>query len=166
MSKEQKLNLSFDFIVDDYTNVNVRALPGVDVVSPFHDLRVFKDESMEEVYSNYVIERLPLTLHAQALKEWWRILKPGGKLFIFCPDGNLITKNYVNNLIDVVKFSQLLFGNDKYAESLHRCAFDLPRLVHLCTFGGFEFVKEAKRPNAYEYELGVECKKPETKYPY
>jgi len=173
MSEEKikKVNLTFEDLLDDYTNVSVRAAPGADVVvGSFYDLRVFEDESIEEICSNYIINCLPVNLHMVAIKEWWRILKPGGKLFVFCPDGNLISKNYVDGLINIIEFNKLLFQNNNqnsiYAEYVPRCAFDLPRLVFLCTFYGFEFEQTAKRPNAYKYELGIECKKIETKYPY
>jgi len=166
VKKLQKLNLSFDDFSEEYVNIGIRSVPGVDIISSFHDLRFFEDECVEEVRASYVIERLPLNLHEAAVREWRRILKPGGKLFIYCPDGGLIAKNYVNGLIDVVEFSKLLFGKDTYAENIHRCVFDLPRLVKLCTFCGFQFESEAKRPYGYEYELGIECKKPEIKYPY
>jgi ubiquinone/menaquinone biosynthesis C-methylase UbiE len=166
VEKLGKINLSFDDFPEDYVNVNVRPSAEINVVSSFHDLRIFEDECAEELRASYVIERLPLNLHETAVKEWRRVLKPGGKLFIYCPDGNLIVKNYINGLIDVVEFSKLLFGKDTYAENIHRCVFDLPRLVKLCTFCGFEFEGESKRPYGYEYELGVLCKKAEIKYPY
>jgi len=166
LEKLRKLNLSFDDFLEDYVNVGVRFLPGVDITNSFHDLRIFENECVEELRASYVLERLPLDLQETAIKEWKRVLSPGGKLFIYCPDGRLITKNYVDGLIDVVEFSKLLFGENTYAENLHRCVFDLPRLVKLCTFCGFQFESEAKRPYGYEYELGIECKKLEIKYPY
>lgn len=166
LEKFKKLNLSFDDLLEDYVNVNVRSLPGTDVVNSFHDLRIFGNECVEEVRASYLLERLPLDLHEVAIKEWLRVLKPGGKLFIYCPDGRLIIKNYVDGLIDIVKFNKLLFEKDTYAENLNRYVFDLPKLVKLCTFCGFQFEGESKRPYGYEYELGIECKKPEIKYPY
>jgi predicted SAM-dependent methyltransferase len=44
----------------------------------------FKDDTLDFVYSSHVLEDFPDT--AEILREWLRVLKPGGRLVIFCPD--------------------------------------------------------------------------------
>ena len=57
------------------------ALP-VDIVAPGDDLPV-ADESQDFVISSHVIEHFfdPI----RAIKEWWRVIKPGGYIFIIAP---------------------------------------------------------------------------------
>ena len=62
-------------------NLDIRELPGVQVV---HDLNVFpypfKDGEFDFVKAEDVIEHIPDAI--QMVKECWRILKPGGVLWI------------------------------------------------------------------------------------
>jgi predicted SAM-dependent methyltransferase len=44
----------------------------------------FRDESLDFVYSSHLLEDYPET--TAVLREWLRVLKPGGRLIIYCPD--------------------------------------------------------------------------------
>jgi glycosyltransferase involved in cell wall biosynthesis len=57
------------------------ALP-VDIVSPGDQLP-FEDSSVDFVISSHVIEHFPDPI--KALKEWYRVVKPGGYLYIIAP---------------------------------------------------------------------------------
>lgn len=48
------------------------------------NLTCFRDTSLDYVYSSHLLEDFENT--ATALKEWFRVLKPGGKLDLFLPD--------------------------------------------------------------------------------
>lgn len=48
------------------------------------DLRWFRDGVLDYVYSSHLLEDFADT--EGVLREWWRVLKPGGRLIIFCPD--------------------------------------------------------------------------------
>lgn len=71
--------------VDNYTET---ALFGIqmkpDVVANVVDLKVFGSASMDWVFSSHVLEHI--SDYAAALKEWWRVLKPGGHLILYLPD--------------------------------------------------------------------------------
>lgn len=53
-----------------------------------HDATVleYPDESVDEVYASHVLEHLDRGDSEKALKEWWRVLKPGGRMRIAVPD--------------------------------------------------------------------------------
>lgn len=59
----------------------------VDIVAPGDDLP-FNDASVDYVISSHVIEHFfdPI----KALKEWWRVVRPGGFVFIICPKPDAI----------------------------------------------------------------------------
>lgn len=44
----------------------------------------FRDETLDFVFSSHLLEDFEDT--ATVLREWLRVLKPGGRLVIFCPD--------------------------------------------------------------------------------
>jgi len=48
------------------------------------DLYWFRDGVLDFLYSSHLLEDFPDT--ASVLKEWLRVLKPQGRLVIFCPD--------------------------------------------------------------------------------
>lgn len=80
-----------------YTNVDFRALPGVDVV---HDLTVFPwpfpDESAEEILLLDVLEHFPYRLTPLILMECFRILIPSeladAHLIVQVPDARHLTR--------------------------------------------------------------------------
>lgn len=46
----------------------------------------FKDECLDYIYSSHLLEDFPREQQKDVLREWLRVLKPGGKLIIFCPN--------------------------------------------------------------------------------
>ena len=44
----------------------------------------FRDGVLDYVYSSHLLEDFQDT--ESVLREWWRVIKPGGRLIIFCPD--------------------------------------------------------------------------------
>jgi predicted SAM-dependent methyltransferase len=67
-----------------YSTCDVRDIEGVDYVCEAHDLP-FEDQSVDEVYSRHLVEHLTFREFLTTLKEWNRVLKPGGSIYIVCP---------------------------------------------------------------------------------
>jgi SAM-dependent methyltransferase len=88
-----KLNLGCgDKIIEGYINVDVvssRAGKKPDVICDLHNLSVFESNSVDEILSVHVIEHFWQWEVVDILNEWKRVLKPGGKMIIECP--NLIS---------------------------------------------------------------------------
>ena len=88
-----RLNLGCgDKILPGY--VNVDAAPGrggktPDVVCDLRDLAVFPTAVADEVMAIHVVEHFWRWEIATVLKEWTRLLKPGGRMVVECP--NLLT---------------------------------------------------------------------------
>ena len=116
--KEVKLNLGgaekregggASPLLEGFTNVDIRDLPGVDIVHDITNLPMFEDASVDEIRVSHAIEHLSPDKIMNALQEWYRILKPGGLLRIYCPDAHKLTQDYVSGRIDCEKFSYQLF---------------------------------------------------------
>jgi SAM-dependent methyltransferase len=88
--KNIKLNLGCgDKILDGYINVDVaneRAGKQPDIVCDIRKLSVFEDDYCEEILSVHVFEHFWRWEVENILKEWMRVLKPGGKLILECPN--------------------------------------------------------------------------------
>ena len=55
----------------------------------------FKDNTFDLIYASHVLEHIPWYMTEQVLKEWVRVLKPGGWLEVWVPDGLKICKTLV-----------------------------------------------------------------------
>jgi predicted SAM-dependent methyltransferase len=84
-------------------------------------LHWFRDGVLDYVYSSHLLEDFPDT--AAVLKEWLRVLKPGGRLIIFCPDeqtyrehcrktGQTYNENHKHVDFSLQKVKQILLGID------------------------------------------------------
>jgi len=85
-----KLNLGCgDKILPGYVNVDVaesRAGERPDVLCDLHRLTPFEDDSVDEILSVHVVEHFWRWEVADVLKEWIRVLKPGGLMILECPN--------------------------------------------------------------------------------
>jgi ubiquinone/menaquinone biosynthesis C-methylase UbiE len=64
--------------------------------APAHDLP-YKDGEVDEVFTSHMIEHLPPPELGPALVEWHRVLKPGGRLVIRCPNFELYVKEFLES---------------------------------------------------------------------
>ena len=92
-NKPMKLNLGCgDKILPGYVNIDVvdtRHANKPDVVCDLHKLDPFEDNSVDEILAVHVVEHFWRWEVVALLEEWVRVLKPGGKLILECP--NLIS---------------------------------------------------------------------------
>ena len=152
--------------LEGFTHIDIRNLPGVDIVHDITNLPMFEDDSVDEIRVSHAIEHISPDKIIKALQEWYRILKSEGLLRIYCPDAYKLAQDYVSGKIDCEKFSYQLFGAQEYEENLHRLAIDGERLGKMVTEAGFEIIGRDPRPNAYPWDLGIQCKKISKIYPY
>ena len=87
-----RLNLGCGHLaLADYVNVDMRELPGVDVVAAIDDLP-FDDGSVREIHSAHVLEHFAEEeLHRRLLPYWLSQLEPGGEFRGIVPVGLSVT---------------------------------------------------------------------------
>jgi hypothetical protein len=85
-----RLNLGCgDKILPGYVNVDVaasRAGRSPDVLCDLHELTPFDTASADEVLAVHVVEHFWRWEVVDVLKEWARVLKPGGRMILECPN--------------------------------------------------------------------------------
>jgi hypothetical protein len=93
MDAPVRLNLGCgDKILPGYVNVDIapsRAGQRPDVLCDLHRLEPFADAAADEVMAIHVVEHFWRWEVADVLREWLRVLKPGGRMILECP--NLLT---------------------------------------------------------------------------
>lgn len=154
-----KLNLGCGAeILKGYINVDIRKVLGCNLIADVTKLAI-RDRTIDEIRASHVIEHVPKAMLPKVIKEWNRVLKMGGALNVYCPNARKVAQDYMEGLIDCMKFSRLLFGSQAHPEDLHYTSFDKERLEELFCASGFEVIGREPRLNSYRYDLGIQLRK-------
>jgi predicted SAM-dependent methyltransferase len=106
------------------------------------DLKWFRDGVLDYLYSSHVLEDFQDT--EQVLREWLRVLKPGGKLIIFCPDEQVYREHCKNT-------------GQSYNTCHVHADFSLGFVKNvLSKIGGVRVVHEIALVDIYSWDLVVE----------
>ena len=78
--------------IENFETLNIVGGPNVDYVYDAAKQLPFKDRAFDLIYASHILEHIPWYQTKQVLKEWARIIKPGGSLEVWVPDGHKICK--------------------------------------------------------------------------
>jgi len=82
--------------IQGFETLNIKWNKSVDYVADASKPLPFSDNTFEIVYASHILEHVPWYNLEDTLREWTRILKPGGQLEIWVPDGLKICKALVD----------------------------------------------------------------------
>lgn len=163
-----KLNLgSADLLIPGYKSVdlyNDRADYKMDVLN-----LGFEDNTADEILASHLFEHLSPHYAVPALKEWRRVLKPGGKLIMEMPDFEklcirfLKEKDYYQKLILLnAVFAPSDIVNGKPIEgSNHLWGWWPESMSHHLTWAGFVNIRFSEQQIIHDYDnFRVEAQKP------
>jgi SAM-dependent methyltransferase len=88
----------FDFI---YLDINPDRNP--DIIADAGILPV-KDETYEAVFASHVLEHLNPRKYDNVLKEWYRVLKPGGEMLVKVPNLTLVAERIMQGMVEGVVY--------------------------------------------------------------
>ncbi len=98
---------------------------------------------MEAIYASNILEHWPIAKTVDVLKEWNRVLKKGGKLYISVPDFDAAVKLYQKvGLVKWVKYH--LWGDQKHALNYHYICFTFASLAKDLSDAGFMDIQKVK----------------------
>ena len=142
-----KLNLGcWKRDIPGFINIDICDMPHIHYKRNIDDLSIFEDEIVKLVYASHVFEYFDRAKGAEVLKEWFRVLAPGGVLRIAVPDFEAIVKIY-RKCKDIQKTLGLLYGKmeietDKGKEVLyHKTVYDFDSLKQILEEAGFVNVR-------------------------
>jgi predicted SAM-dependent methyltransferase len=149
----RKLHIGGQLKLPDWEVLNIQPGPCVDHIGDAKDLSQFGDETFDELYASHVVEHFDYNGPLQkAFKEWYRVLKPEGKLYISVPDMDvlcqLFRKRKELDLQSRFQIMRMMFGGHIDPYDYHYVGLDFEILT--------AFLSEAKFRNPKQVEeLGV-----------
>jgi SAM-dependent methyltransferase len=104
------IRLDHRLVVRPHVAADVRVLP-------------FKDKVFETVYASHVLEHFHYRETDAILREWLRVLRPGGEFQLFVPNLEWCLLQLVNGVEDYENVQHSLYGRQEYPSDVHRTGF-------------------------------------------
>jgi hypothetical protein len=162
---ELRVNLGAGHLpVEGYVNVDMRELPGIDVVATVDGLP-FEPGSLTEVFSAHTLEHFPLEeLRRKLLPYWFELLRPAGTFRAVVPDLEAMIAAYEKGATSFETLRSVAYGGQEYEGDFHFTGFSPTSLVELLTEAGFENAEVIAhaRPNGDCLECEVSARRPVT----
>jgi predicted SAM-dependent methyltransferase len=90
-------------------HVDLLALPDIEVRCAI-DRLPFANGSIEALRANHVLEHQSYELISPTLREWARVLRPGGRIDIGVPDARFVATQWVRGEIDTAEANHWILG--------------------------------------------------------
>lgn len=125
--------------IPGFTHVDIADAPHIDYRCLADDLAPFEDNSVSLIYASHILEHFCRNEVAVVLKEWHRVLMPGGTLRIAVPDFAAVVEMYEQEGLRDGKSGLvgLVCGGQKNEYDFHKIIFDEPFLTFLLLNAGF-----------------------------
>jgi glycosyltransferase involved in cell wall biosynthesis len=129
--KNKSLNLGCgNKRLSNYVNVDIVKNENVDEVFQLYDIP-YQDNSISSINCEHALEHVSFERVRQAIKEWMRVLKPGGELLLYLPDLEECARKYltadnsrtVNYIPEKEWFRATIFGiqrNENGSDTEHQ----------------------------------------------
>lgn len=99
----------------------------------------FPDDFVDEINLFHVIEHIQEKKHLPLLKEFFRVLKNNGSVYISYPEFVVCARNYINNVQGIRDFwKATIFGRQLYPSDYHVTLMDSRGFYNLLDDAGFK----------------------------
>lgn len=138
---QRRLHIGGEIQQAGWEVLNAVASPAVEHVGRANDLSRFSDGIFVEIYASHVLEHLDFKDEMQAaLAEWYRVLAPGGTLYVSVPDLAVLAGLFLGkqlSLDDRFGIVKMMYGAHLDAHDYHKVGFDFPILAYFLAQAGF-----------------------------
>lgn len=148
-----------------YINIDLNGGFDPDVVMDVTQLK-YKDGEIEEVLAYHILEHFCFDHAGGIVKEWLRVLKVGGVMYLIVPDVDVFCARYTSKDFNLGQLGWGLLGYDHEDADIldaHKCLYNKERMSELLgRFDiSFEFVRPETCPQASDadWQLAVKITK-------
>lgn len=158
-----RLNLGCGHVaLDGYLNVDMRELPGVDIVARV-DALPFEPGEVGEIFSSHVLEHFTNEEFERKLMPYWvALLRPGGVFRAVVPDAAAMVDAAADGNYPFEDFRKVFFGAQDYDGDFHFNMFTAETLADALRRAGLDDVEIVSqgRKNDIAFELEITARKP------
>jgi predicted SAM-dependent methyltransferase len=123
-----------------YINVDIRELPGIDIVAEITEMP-FETASVHEIYSSHLLEHFPVEHLRRVVLPYWReLLQEGGLLRAVVPDAEAMLADYCRGEMSFEDLREVTYGGQEYDGDFHYAMFTHDSLAHIIEETGFSDV--------------------------
>lgn len=149
MYRVRKLHIGGEKPNPEWEIFNILPDEHIDHVGNALDMSRFDDKTFDEIYASHILEHFDFTGSLQtALKEWYRVLKPEGKLYISVPDMDILCKLFLmkERLSKENRFNimRMMFGGHANKYDYHYVGLYADSLKDFLAETGFQKVKQVE----------------------
>jgi predicted SAM-dependent methyltransferase len=128
--------------IEGFFHVDALDFPHVDHRGPVDDLSFIASNSVELIYACHLLEHFGRKEVPLVIKEWARVLKPGGVLRIAVPDYGACAELYCQGKLKTLNdVTGLMVGGQRDQYDYHKMIFDETSLTELFRNAGFKEVR-------------------------
>ena len=126
---------------DGWKTLDIPPGPDVDFTGDCKDLSQFADGSIETIYASHVLEHVPYNREMlKTLKEWFRVLAPGGSVMISVPDLETLCRLFLHPQMTTehrFHIMRMMFGGQIDPHDFHYAGLDWNFLATYLKQAGF-----------------------------
>lgn len=140
----------------EYTVVDLHGDP--DVRADLADLP-FADGSVEALWASHVLEHVGMARVAPALREWLRVLRPGGRAIVRVPNMDYVARYWLTGP-DRAWAEAMVFGHQANEGEYHRSAHTAGSIRSDMEAAGFEVLRVEVRWTHSQETLQAVARRP------
>lgn len=143
-----RLHVGGEAPLDGWKVLNIDPADYVDYVGDCSDLSQFADQSVAEIYASHVLEHLGyLDDLPNALKEFHRVLKVGGRLRLSVPDLETLCRLFLHPKLDMSSrfhVMRIMFGGQMDAHDFHKVGMTEEFMTDYLQVAGFQSIERVE----------------------
>jgi hypothetical protein len=158
-----RLNLGCGHLpIEGYANVDMRRMPGVDIIAPA-DALPLEPGTVAEIFSAHMLEHFAdEELRRRMLPYWFSLLQPDGRFGAVVPDIEAMLRAYVDGQISFETLRHVTYGEQEYEGDFHFNGFTASSISEVLAQAGFDRIEiiATGRRNGDAFELEVAARRP------
>ncbi len=160
---DRKLHIGAKAVCTGWETLNVTPFKGIDHIMDARDLNAFPDKTFAAVYASHVVEHFDYKDELlTVLKEWHRVLAPGGRLLVSVPDLETLCRLFADkeqcDANDRFRLMRMMYGGHTDPFDYHQAGLNWEFLTHYLSEAGFCTVRRVGEFGLFNDTSGMRFK--------